>query len=57
MKSTPPARADLEMVMKALLTLKERNGSSLPAIKKFISSTYKVRARQGLDQAVNRTHH
>ena len=33
-----------EMVMKALVTLKERKGSSLPAIKKYIAANYKVRA-------------
>jgi hypothetical protein len=31
------------MVMKAIVTLKERQGSSLPAIKKYISANYKVR--------------
>jgi hypothetical protein len=30
------------MVMKAMVTLKERQGSSLPAIKKYISANYKV---------------
>jgi histone H1/5 len=33
-----------EMVMKAIVTLKERQGSSLPGIKKYISANYKVRA-------------
>jgi hypothetical protein len=33
-----------EMVIKALVTLKERKGSSLPAIKKYIAANYKVRA-------------
>jgi hypothetical protein len=32
-----------EMVMKALVTLKDRKGSSLPAIKKYIAANYKVR--------------
>ncbi len=36
-----------EMVMKALVTLKERKGSSLPAIKKYIAANYKVRASWG----------
>lgn len=31
-----------EMVMKAIVTLKERSGSSLPAIKKYIAANYKV---------------
>jgi hypothetical protein len=31
-----------EMVMKAIVTLKERSGSSLPAIKKYIGANYKV---------------
>jgi hypothetical protein len=30
------------MVMKAIVTLKERSGSSLPAIKKYIGANYKV---------------
>jgi len=35
-----------EMVITALLTLKERNGSSVPAIKKYISTNYKVGTAQ-----------
>lgn len=31
-----------EMVIKAIVTLKERSGSSLPAIKKYIAANYKV---------------
>jgi hypothetical protein len=34
------------MVMKAIVTLKERSGSSLPAIKKYIGANYKVRGTQ-----------
>jgi hypothetical protein len=33
------------MVMKAIVTLKERQGSSLPAVKKYISANYTVRRR------------
>jgi histone H1/5 len=31
-----------DMVLKAIVTLKERQGSSLPAIKKYVSANYKV---------------
>jgi hypothetical protein len=34
------------MVMKAIVTLKERSGSSLPAIKKYIAANYKVGGRE-----------
>jgi hypothetical protein len=39
------------MVMKALVTLKERKGSSLPAIKKYIAANYKVKACSGVRAA------
>lgn len=39
-KPTHPATS--ELVMRAITTLKERNGSSLQAIKKFIASEYKL---------------
>src|SRR5882757_167832 len=39
-KPSHPPTAD--MVNAAIKTLKERGGSSLPAIKKYIASTYKV---------------
>jgi len=44
-----------EMVLKALLTLKERNGSSVPAIKKYISTNFKVRS-QHMDAALEPQH-
>jgi len=34
------------MVLAAVKALKERNGSSLPAIKKYIAANYKVRAKR-----------
>lgn len=40
--SKPTKPATSELVLNAITTLKERNGSSLQAIKKFIASTYKI---------------
>ncbi|XP_058986162.1 histone H1-like [Musca domestica] len=39
----PPTQ---QMVDAAIKTLKERGGSSLPAIKKYLASTYKVDAQK-----------
>ncbi|GBN56905.1 Histone H1, orphon [Araneus ventricosus] len=42
-KANPPTHPKVsEMVVKSITTLKERGGSSLQAIKKYISSEYKV---------------
>lgn len=41
-KATPALPSTAEMVITAIQSLKARGGSSLKAIKKFISSTYKI---------------
>ncbi len=45
-----------EMIKAAIVALKERNGSSLQAIEKYIKSNYKVgdRAHQYIKQALKR---
>jgi len=38
--STAPKKPYFDLVKEAIVTLKERSGSSLQAIKKFIATTY-----------------
>ena len=40
MSNLPPKKPYFDLAKEAIITLKERGGSSLPAIKKYIATTY-----------------